>query len=152
MPQPPQVAVPSRRPPGAVFAAAAVTWVVATGTAVLTLLLAVGLLLVAAPIFDTFGSGPDSPRWWVVGAVVVVVTLSAAADVVAVFMLRGHRWAQWGLVVLSVIAALGGVMASYYIAPLLVTAASVAVLVLLLLPGARAWFRSSHVPARASAW
>lgn len=138
------------RPPGVVYAAAVVTWVVASGTAALTLLLTVGLLWVATPLFDAFDSGPDNPRSFLVGATVVVVALSATADVVAVFVLRGHGWAQWVLVGLSVVAALGGVISAYYIGPLIVTAAATAVVVLLLLPDARTWFRASHMSDRAS--
>ena len=137
---PPQMAG-NPKPPGVVYAAAVVTWVAATGTAAMTLLLTVGLLLIAGPIFDSFDSGPDNPRWFVLGAAVVVAGLSAAADVVAVFMLRGHRWARWVLVGLCVVAALGGAMSAFYIVPLLVTAAALAVVVLLFLPDAGAWFR-----------
>lgn len=139
-----------QRPPGVVSAAAVVTWVGATMTAAFTLLLTVALLWVAAPIFDVFDSGPDNPRLWLVGTAAFIVALSVAADVIALLVLRGHRWAQWVLVGLSVVAALGGVVSAYYIAPLVVTAASVAVVVLLLLPDARAWFRASHMPDRAS--
>lgn len=130
------------KPPGVVYAAAVVTWVVATGTAALTLLLAAFLLWVAAPVFDSFDAGRDNPRWLVVGTAAVVLALTAAADVVAVFVLRGRRWAQWVLVGLSMVAAAGGVVSAYYIVPLVVTAAAVAVVVLLLLPDAQAWFRA----------
>jgi hypothetical protein len=133
-----------------VYAAAVVTWVVASGTAALTLLLTAGLLWVASPLFDAFDSGTDNPRLFLVVAAAVVVALSVAADIVAVFVLRGQAWAQWGLVALSVVAAFGGVISAYYIGPLIVTAAATAVVVLLLLPDARAWFRTSHVPDRAS--
>lgn len=138
------------RPPGVVYAAALVTWIGATGVAAFTLFLTLGLLLIAAPVFDAFDSGPDNDnlRLFVVGAAGIVVGLSAAADVVAVFMLRGHRWARWVLVGLSVVAAIGGAVSAYYIVPLMVTAAAVAVVVLLVLPDARDWFRTSHTPAR----
>ena len=143
--QPPRVAAQTK-PPGVVSAAAVVTWVVSTGTAALTLLLTVGLLWVVAPVFDTFGSGQGNPRWWLVGAAAVVVSFSAAADVAAVFVLRGHRWARWVLIGLSVLAALGGVVSAYYVVPLVVTAAAMVVVVLLLFPDAREWFRASHMP------
>ena len=81
----------------------------------------------------------------------VVLALSAAADVVAAFVLRGHRWAQWVLVGLSVVAALGGLMMAYYIVPLVVTVAAVAVVVLLLLPESRRWFGASQTPDRVPA-
>lgn len=137
------------RPPGVVFAAAVVTWIGATGTALLTLFLAVSLLWLAAPVFGAFDSGPDNPGWFVVEAVGVVVALAAAADVVALYLLRGHRWARWVLIGLCVVAAAGGVMLAYYIVPLIVTAAAVAVTVLLLLPGAGAWCRPARVQDQA---
>jgi hypothetical protein len=125
-----------------VYAAAVVTWVGATGTALLTLFLAVSLLWFVAPVFGAFDSGPGNPRWLVVEAVGAVVALSAAADVVAVFLLRGHRWARWVLIGLCMVASIGGVMLAYYPVPLIVTAAAVAVTLLLLLPSSGTWFRS----------
>jgi len=137
--QPPWgVAVPPR--PGVVYAAAIVTWIGATATAALTLFLTVGVLWIAAPIFDDFDSGSGNPRWWVVEAGAVVVALSAAADVAALFVLRGHRGARWALIALSVIAALGGLVAAYSGVSLLVTGLAVTVVVLLLLPDAHAFF------------
>lgn len=132
------------RPPGVVYAAAVVTWISATGTAALTVFLTAALLLVAGPVFDAFESGLENPRWFAVGAALVVVTLSAAADVVASFMLHGRRWARWVLVGLSTVAAVCGAMSAYYIAPLVITAAAVAVVVLLLLSDAGAWFRGER--------
>ena len=129
-----------------VYAAALLTWIGATGTAAFTLLLTVSLLLLGAPIFDTFRSGRDNPRWFIVEAAGVVIALSAAAALSAVFLTRRHQWARWVLILLSVVAAVGSVMLAYYIGPLLVTAAAVAVLVLLSLPRARAWFRTPHPP------
>ena len=124
------------------YAAAVVTWIGATGTAALTVFLTAAFLLVAGPVFDAFEGGPENPRWFAVGAAVVVVALSAAADVVAFFMLRGRRWARWVLVGLSTVAMVCGIMAAYYVAPLVLTAAAASVIVLLLLPDARAWFRT----------
>lgn len=129
-----------------VYAAAVVTWVGATGTAALTLLLAMGLLWMAAPVFDAFDSGSGNPRSFVLAIAAVIVALSAAADVVGVFMFRGHRWARWVLIGLSVLAALGGLVSAYYVGPLLVTAAAASVVVLLLLPEARVWYRAAHKP------
>jgi hypothetical protein len=118
-----------------------VTWIVATGTAAVTLILTVGVLVIAGPIFDTFGSGSDNPRWWLIVGATVVLVLSTAADVVAVFVLRGRGWARWALIGLSVVTVLGGVMSAYYLAPLGVAAAAVTVIVLLLMPSAKVWFR-----------
>jgi hypothetical protein len=127
-----------------VTAAAVVTWVAATGTAAFTFFLTAGLLLTAGPVFAVFDSGSGDPRWFLVGAAAAVLVLSAAADVVAVFVLHGHRWAPWVLVGLSVVAAVGGLMLAYYIVPLTVTAAAAAVGVLLLLPESRRWFRAQR--------
>ena len=131
-----------------VYAAAVVTWVVATGTAVSTILVTLSLLLVVGPLFGAFDPGPDNPLWFVAGAVLIVVALSAVANVVAAFMLRGHRWAQWVLLGLCVVTALAGIALGYYIAPLVVSAAAVGVAVLLLLPSARAWFRATKVTSQ----
>ena len=84
-----------------IYAAAVVTWVAATVTAFVSLLLTATLLWVASPIFEYFESGLSNPKW-------------------------------------------------IYLAPLLVTAAAGSVVVLLLLPDARAWFRGGtgapHLP------
>ena len=71
------------------------------------------------------------------------MALAAVADVAALFVLRGRRWARWSLLALSVVAAYGGAVTGYYVAPLVVTAAALAVVVLLLLPSASAWFVAS---------
>lgn len=129
-----------------VYAAAVVTWVGATLTAAIALVLTVGVLWVMAPMFDMFESGTDNPRTWLILAALIVVAVSVAADVTALFVVRGHRWARWVLIGLSVVAAFGGLVSGYYIAPLVVTAASIAVAVLLLMPDAHRWFRESANP------
>jgi hypothetical protein len=134
------VAVAEQPPPGVVLAAAVLTWLGSSGTAVLTLLLAVAFLVAAAPVLDVFDA--HDLRLHVAGAALLVIAFSAAADLLAWFVLRGHRWARWGLIGFASGAAVGGAMLGYYVAPLVVTAAALAVIVLLLLPSARAWFRS----------
>lgn len=99
--------------------------------------LAAGVLWTFAPVFDSFESGLENPRWFVIGAAAAVIALSVLADVVAVFLLRAHRWARWALLALSGVAASGGLMSAYLVGPLVVTAAAVTVIVLLLLPDAR---------------
>jgi hypothetical protein len=126
-----------------VYGAAVVTWVAATLTAALAALLAVALLTLLGPAFGDFGAGSGNPRWWVVGGALVVVVLAAAADLAAFCIVRGRRWARWLLMALSVVAIAGGIVSAYYIAPLIVTAACISVVVLLVLPDSRAWFRGA---------
>jgi hypothetical protein len=131
-------------PPGVVQAAAIVTWIGAAGTAALTALMTVAWLWIAAPAFDAFDSGPDNPRWWLVGFAGVTLVLCALAAVLALRVWRGERWAWWGLVLLSALAAVGGVLTAYAVVPLLVAALAIATLVLLLLSDSRAWVGASH--------
>jgi hypothetical protein len=135
-----------RHPPGAVYAAVVVTWIAATVTAAFAVVFTASLLWLAAPLFETFDFGTHNPRWFVLGFGLAVVLLCVLADVVAYFVLHAHRWAHWALISLCVVAALAGVMTSYYIAPLLVTAVAVGVGVMLLMPTARAWFHTSRTP------
>ena len=138
---PPPVAGPAR-PPGVVLAAAVVTWTVASITAAFTLCLGVLVLLLGGPVFDVFRGQPL--QGYVVVAALVVIALSAAADVLAFLVFRRNRWARWALVAFSVASAVCGAMLGYYVAPLAITAAALAVIVLLFLRPARAWFRSSR--------
>jgi hypothetical protein len=126
-------------PPSVVQAAAILTWIGATGTAALTVLMTVAWLWVAAPVFAAFDSGPDNPRWWLIGFAVAVLALSAAAAVLAFRVWQGERWAWWGLLVLSALAAFAGVITAYAVIPLLVAALAMAAFVLLLLSDSRAW-------------
>lgn len=93
-------------------------------------------------MFDAFEG--QNLQAYVVATIVVVVALAAAADVLAYWVFRGHRWARWVLVALSVASALCAAMLGYYVAPLVITAAASAVVVLLFLRPARAWFRSAR--------
>lgn len=127
------------RPPATVVTAVVLTWLTATGTAALTLFLTVGFLWVAGPVFEVFEGGVENPRWWIVGAAAIVLVISAAADAAALFVLRGRRWAGWTLVGLCLVAAIGGVLTAYYIAPILVSLVAMTVATLLLMPSARAW-------------
>ncbi|MFS3130470.1 hypothetical protein ACLM5J_18855 [Nocardioides sp. Bht2] len=52
-------------------------------------------------------------------------------------MIRGHAFARWALGILSLGAAVLSLFAAYYVLPLAITAASIAVIVLLLLPVSR---------------
>lgn len=123
-------------------AAAAVTWIAASTTAAFALCLGVLALVFGGPVFDVFEG--QSLQAYVVAAIVGVVALSAAADLLAYLVFRGKRWARWGLVVLSVASAAGAAMLGYYVAPLVITAAGLAVVVLLFLGPSRAWFRSGR--------
>ena len=127
------------KPPGVVQAAAILAWIGAGGTAALTVLMTAAWLWIAAPVFGAFDSGLGNPRWWLVGVATVAIALCAAAAVLALHVWRGERWAWWGLVVLSAMAAVGGVLAAYAVIPLLVAGLAIATFVLLLLTDSRAW-------------
>ena len=75
---------------------------------------------------------------------IAVIAVSAAADVLALLVVRRHRWARWALVAFSVTSAVCGAMLGYYVAPLAITVAALAVIVLLFLRPARGWFHSSR--------
>jgi hypothetical protein len=111
-------------------------------TAAFALCFGVLVLLFGDPVFDVF----EGHNLWayVVAAVVVVMVLAAAADVLAYLVFRGRRWARWALVVLSVASAVCAATLGYYVAPLVITAAGLAVVALLFLRPARAWFRSGR--------
>ncbi|MFS3130471.1 hypothetical protein ACLM5J_18860 [Nocardioides sp. Bht2] len=64
--------------PATVVAAAVITWIVASGTAAATALLAIVFVVLCAPLWEVFGSGYDNPRWWIVGATGIVVLLAAS--------------------------------------------------------------------------
>jgi uncharacterized membrane protein YfcA len=119
-----------------------VTWIGATVTAAFTFCLGVLVLLVGGPVFDVF-PGQDLQRY-VVAAALVVLAISAAADVLAFLVFRRRRWARWALITLSAAAAIVGLMLGYYVAPLVITAAALAVGVLLLTREARDWFRAAR--------
>ena len=123
-------------------AAAVVTWTGASTTAAFALCFGVLVLLFGGPVFDVFEG--QNLQAYVVSAVLVVVVLSAAADVLAYLVFRGHRWARWALVVLAVASAVCAATLGYYVAPLGITAAALAVVVLLFLRPARSWFRSKR--------
>lgn len=139
--QPPFPQAQVHGPPGVVYVAAVLTWVAAGTTAAFTLLLTVGVLWLGAPFFDAFEPGLDNPRTYVVGAAALVVALSAAACVLSVFVLRSSRSAHWLLIGLSAVTALAGLMLASLVGTLVLTAVAIAVIVLLLQPDARAWFR-----------
>jgi hypothetical protein len=128
------------RVPGVVLAAAIVTWVAATVTAALVGFLSLALMTLAGSVFATF-PGSGDPRWSMAVSTGIVIALSAAADVAAFFTVRRRRVAAWALLGLSALAAVGGLAFGYLIAPLAVSGAGIAVIVLLLQPAARRWVR-----------
>lgn len=97
------------------------------------------------PLSDSFdpGSG-DEARWFVAGIGIGLIALSVAAGILALYVLRGRAWASWLLIALSSGAALVGGIFGYYILPLVVTAVALTVIVLLLMPTARGWFRAAR--------
>ncbi len=100
-----------------VLIAAVLTWVVATGTAVVTALLMVMTGLFLGPVLDAFDSGSGNPRLIAYGIGAAVLLLCALADLVAWWVYRGHRWARWLLITLSLVAAAGGVALGYLVRP-----------------------------------
>ena len=113
------------------IAVAVVTWTTASITAAFSLCLGVLVLLFGDPVFDVFEG--QNLQVYVVATIGVVIALSAAADVLAYRVFRGHRWARWALVVLSAASRLCAATLGYYVAPLVITAAASAVVVLLFL-------------------
>ena len=136
-------------PPGVVYAAVVITLVTAIGTALVTVPLMVIGWWIAGDIADSFdpGSG-DKVRWMVEGGGVGLIALSVAAGTLAVLVLRRRTWASWLLIALSGVFAVLGLILGGYLLPLAVTAVAVTVMVLLLMPAARAWFRA---PGRGAA-
>jgi hypothetical protein len=121
-----------------------ITLAMSIGTVLVTVPTAFLALFVAGPLLDAFDTGSRDPRWLIAGATVGVVALSVMAGLLALLVLRRSRWARWLLVGVSTVAALVGGLLGYYIAPLLLTAAGLAVTALLLMPAAQAWFRAPH--------
>jgi hypothetical protein len=111
-------------------------------TAAFALCLGVLALVFGGPVFDVFEG--QNLQAYVVAAVVVVIAFSAAADFLAYLVFRGKRWARWALVALSFASATCAAMLGYYVAPLVITAAALAVVMLLFLRAARAWFSSGR--------
>ncbi|MGN6132248.1 MAG: hypothetical protein ACTHOK_18065 [Nocardioidaceae bacterium] len=134
------------RAPAVVLAAAIVTWVAASMTAALVAFGTAILLVLAGAVFEAFdGHAGGHPAWTFAAAAGAVVLLSATADVLAFLTIRRHRWACWALIGLSVAVGLAAASFAYYVVPLAVTVAAIAVVVLLLRPESRRWVR----PARA---
>lgn len=127
------------RPPRVVIAAAMCTWVAATGIAATTALLALGHLLAIAVLLAPF-NGPAELVWGVAGEGAAILSVCVGADLVALFVYRGQRWARWTLICLSACTVLGGLLAFQLIFPLALSLIAVAVIGLLLLPAADAWF------------
>jgi hypothetical protein len=134
------------RPPKVVYAAVVITLATAVGTALLAIPLTVIALSIAGPIADSFGEGSSETRWYVMGTGGGLVALSMIAGTLALCVLSGRAWARWLLIGLSCLAAIIGVIFGSYILPLMVTAVAVAVIVLLLMPTARAWPSTSRNP------
>ena len=136
--------------PAPVAVAAALGFVIACSGAFVTVVLTVLLGSAFVAFAETFTprDGQQLQHGAVV-AVVVVLLLCGLGVVASWSALRGRRWAQVVLVLLSLVgAALGLVTAAYGLTPLLTLAGPVAlvglvVVVLLLLPTSREWFAAS---------
>ena len=124
------------------IAAVVVTWTAASIVGAFALCFGVLVLTFGDPVFDVFEG--QNLEAYVVASTLVVIALSAAADVLAYLVFRGRGWARWALVVLSLASAVCAATLGYYVAPLVITAAALAVVVLLFLRPARTWFRSAR--------
>lgn len=122
------------------LAAAIVTWVFATVTAVTAVLGTVLLLPFAGTFVEDLGFESSSVTRDLLEGAAVVLAVTFVADLVAFFVLRRQPWARWTLLLLSVSAGTASAMLGYYVVPLVVTAAAAAVVVLLLLPSTGRWF------------
>src|SRR5690242_35520 len=128
--------------PGAVTAAAVTTITAATISAGLTVLTASLYAVVGHAILGTFGTTGTVVAWFF-GVVITLLVLCCVAVVASVGLLRRRRWAWWTLAALAPVTAALGVMTAFYLLPLGVAAAAVAVFVLLVLPSTRAWMAAS---------
>ncbi len=133
---PPRASVSSV--PGAVSAATVTTIATAGITGAAVLFAAIGYAVVGRTVLENF-DGTGSIVAWFFAIVGTVLGLCAAALVAGVGLILQRRWAWWALLVLAPVTAVLGVLASYHVLPLLVTAAASVVFVLLLLPSTRAW-------------
>ena len=130
--------------PAPVAVAAGLGFAIAATGALATVVLTVVLGSALVAIAGTF-SRPDA-RQLQLGAVVAVtvVLLLCGLGVVASWSaLRGRRWAQVVLVLLSLLGAALGLVTAAYVVPVLLTLAGLVVVVLLLLPTSRRWFAAS---------
>ncbi len=105
-----------------------------------TTLLCIGAVVMLELLVDLFGR---ELQWWALGGGAVVLLLCALGYWTASLVDREGGRARWPLMTLTVIAGVLGVMTSYYVLPLVVSATAVWVLVLLLRGESREWFRSA---------
>lgn len=132
---------PSASPhaPTAVWVAVLITWFTAGATVVVSAILTAGVLSLGGPVADAF----EVPLWWlwVLAIETALVACCLCAVVLAHGVFRGSAAARWGLMASSVLTALVGAMAFFYIWPAFVALASVVVFALLLLPDTGRWTR-----------
>ncbi|MCW2818844.1 MAG: hypothetical protein JWR42_1631 [Marmoricola sp.] len=130
--------------PATVVVAAALAFSAASSVALAVLVVAAFAVRFLGPVLDTFDDQSVSQvRSYATGWGLAILALCAVADVATWFAVQGRRWSQVVLLVLALVAVLGGLVAAAFVLPLLVAAAGVAVLVLLLLPESRRWFAAS---------
>lgn len=127
--------------PAAVWIAVLITWMTTGTTVVISAILTAGALFLGGPVADAF----ELPLWWlwVLGIEAAVVACCLCAVVMARGVLRGSNAARWALIVSSVLTALIGAMAFFYVWPAVVALAALVVFALLLLPDTSRWVRTS---------
>ena len=129
-------------PPGTVTAAAITTITAASITAAVTLLTAVGYALIGHAILEELDDTGSLIAWFF-GIVTALLALCAVAVLASVGLLRRRRWAWWTLLALAPVTAVLGLLTAFYLLPLGIAAAAVAVFVLLVLPSTRTWLAAS---------
>lgn len=132
---------PARPPvPATVMAAAVITWISASGSALLSWPVA-AFFLISREHWDDASVLPGGPGIVATTVVVaLVLTVGAVvADVAALKVVRGSKGARYVLGALATVAAVASVAVVFSSFPPLVTLFGAAVLVLLLTPSARRW-------------
>lgn len=126
--------------PRPVYAASVITFACTLVTTAFGLLFGV---ILGPAITGILGVFDGSLAAWALGTVTIFLVLATAAVACSVQIKRGNRLARWALIALSLATAAVGVLSWNLVVPLIDAAAACAVLVLLLLPESRRWFRQA---------
>lgn len=123
-----------RQLPSSVLVSAILTWLFAAPTGLVVAFFGT----VGVPILEAFSG---EARTEIVALFVLTVALCVAACVAALCLLLRHAGARWTLIGLSAVSVAGSLVGAMLLLPLVITVASVTVIVLLMREDARDWFR-----------